>query len=212
VRLIDLLDRETADLHREVDNELLASPVSPREYQRYLARTYGFVAPIERSITTTPAIERYADLRRFSKEELLRRDLLALHYTTHQIDQLPQCSVPLFDTPADALGWAFFIERSTLSHPAVFRHLASCIPGEVAFASSYLKCYVGSIGEMWRGFSESLDMLASEVEAARQQVIEAARTAFRFHQRWRSQCVSDRASTSGVLRLSRIAADDDVVS
>jgi heme oxygenase len=212
VRLIDLLDLETAPFHREVDNDLLENPVSPRGYQRYLARTYGFVAPIERSIITTPSIEQYTDLRRFTKEELLRRDLLALHYTTHQIDQLPQCSVPLFDTPAEALGWAYFIERSTLFHQALFRHVASCIPGDVAFASSYLKCYFGSVGEMWRGFADSLDMLVRDDEAARHQAIEGARTAFHFYQRWRKQTVTDRAATSGAVRLAQIAADDEIVS
>ena len=113
MRLIDHLTQETVALHADVDNELVLRPINPRAYQRYLARTYGFVAPIERSISTTPDIERYVDLRRFNKEELLRRDLLALHYSNHQIDSLPQCSVPLFNTSAEALGWAYFIERST---------------------------------------------------------------------------------------------------
>lgn len=211
VRLIDLLNLETADLHPAVDNALLGAEVTPRGYQRYLARTYGFVAPIERSITTTPSIERYVDLRRFNKEDLLRRDLLALHYTPHQIESLPQCSVPLFNTAAEALGWAYFVERSTLDHSAAFRHVASCIPGDVAFASSYLKCYFGSVGDMWRSFGESLDLIASEGEELRQEVLDAARAAFRSYQRWQTSTSNDQSATSGSLRLSRVQ-DDDLVS
>jgi heme oxygenase len=215
MRLVERLHQETVTLHPEVDDELVKQPVNARMYQRFLARIYGFVAPLERAITTTPGIEKYVDLRRFNKEELLRRDLLALHYTNHQIDSLPQCSVPLFNTAAEALGWAYFVERSTLAHGTVFRSVASHIPGEVAFASSYLKCYFGAVGEMWRAFGESLDSIAADGEA--DLVVEAANTAFKFYQRWRepdreAAAKSDATSTSGSLRLSAIEqsqADDD---
>ena len=211
MRLVDRLNQETVALHHEVDNELVLRPISPRAYQRYLARTYGFVAPLERSITTTSDIERFVDLRRFNKQELLRRDLLALHYTGHQIDALPQCSVPLFNTVPEALGWAYFIERSTLSHGAAFRAVASQIPGEVAFASSYLKSYFGAVGEMWRAFSQTLDL----VEAADGDlVIEAAGAAFRFYRAW-VEPEPGHADTSGSLRLAaidRMQHDDESVS
>jgi heme oxygenase len=214
MRLVDRLQQETSSLHAEVDDELVKQPVSSRGYQRFLARMYGFVAPLERSISTTPGIEKYVDLRRFNKEELLRRDLLALHYTNHQIDSLPQCSVPLFNTAAEALGWAYFIERSTLTHGSAFRAVASHIPGDVAFASSYLKCYFGAVGEMWRAFGESLDQIAADGEA--ELVVEAARSAFKFYQRWReperASSNSDKSSTSGSLRLAaveRVVVDDD---
>jgi heme oxygenase len=209
VRLIDRLNDETAEFHAEVDNELVSRPVNARRYQHYLVRTYGFVAPIERSISTTPDIENFVDLRRFNKEELLRRDLLALHYTTHQIDTLPQCTVPLFETAAEALGWAYFVERSTLAHSATFRYVASCIPGEVAFASSYLKCYFGAVGEMWRGFGDALE-LANNTNA--KAVIVAARAAFTLYQRWRHD--DETTSTSGRLRLADVDAirEEDTLS
>ncbi|HTL32952.1 MAG TPA: biliverdin-producing heme oxygenase [Kofleriaceae bacterium] len=217
MRLVDRLQAETSDLHAAVDTELTSQPISARAYQRYLARTYGFVAPLERSISTTPSIEKYVDLRRFNKEELLRRDLLALHFTSHQIDALPQCSVPLFNTAAEALGWAYFVERSTLVHGAAFRAVASHIPGEVAFASSYLKCYFGAVGEMWRAFSECLDQIGTDGEG--DLVLEAARTAFKFYEHWRDPeregtKSSDASSTSGSLRLSAIETkqDDDSLS
>lgn len=211
MRLVDRLNQETVALHAEVDNELVIRPTNPRAYQRYLARTYGFVAPLERSITTTSDIERYVDLRRFNKQELLRRDLLALHYTNHQIDALPQCSVPLFNTVPEALGWAYFIERSTLGHGAAFRAVASQIPGEVAFASSYLKSYFGAVGEMWRAFSQCLDLVAAADADA---VVEAATAAFRYYRAW-VEPEPGRADTSGSLRLAAIERshrDDESVS
>jgi heme oxygenase len=211
MRLVDRLQQETSNLHADVDTELVGQPVNARGYQRYLARTYGFVAPLERSISTTPGIEKYVDLRRFNKEELLRRDLLALHYTTHQINTLPQCSVPLFNTAAEALGWAYFVERSTLMHGAAFRSVASHIPGEVAFASSFLKCYFGAVGEMWRAFTECLDQVDADGDG--DLVIEAAKTAFKFYERWRDPeregATSDVSSTSGSLRLAAIESPQD---
>jgi len=216
MRLVDRLQQETSSLHAEVDDELAKQPVNARVYQRYLARTYGFVAPLERSISTTPGIEKYVDLRRFNKEELLRRDLLALHYTNHQIDGLPQCSVPLFNTAAEALGWAYFIERSTLAHGSTFRAVASHIPGDVAFASSYLKCYFGAVGEMWRAFSDSLDQIDADGDG--NLVIESARTAFMFYNRWREpdrERAQSDANTSSSLRLAAIergTQDDDSLS
>lgn len=209
MRLVDRLNQETGVHHAEVDNELVVHPISARAYQRYLARTYGFVAPLERSVTTTTDIEHFVDLRRFGKQDLLRRDLLALHYSNAQIDALPQCSVPLFNTAPEALGWAYFIERSTLAHGAAFRAVATQIPGEVAFASSYLKCYFGAVGDMWRAFAETLDRVSDRDASV---VIDAARNAFRFYRSW---CEPSRADSTGSLRLAaieRVPHDDDVVS
>jgi heme oxygenase len=85
----------------------------------------------------------------------------------------------------DALGWAFVIERSTLAHPNLFRHLAGAIPGEVAFASSYLKCYFGGVGEMWRSFGEDLEASVGQPSEA-DRLIDASKTGFRHYRRWRT--------------------------
>lgn len=201
VRLIDRLNQATATFHADVDGALISRRVSARTYQRYLARTYGFVAPVERSITTTPSIEKFVDLRRFNKEELLRRDLVALQYTTKGIEALPRCSIPLFDTAAQALGWAYFLERSTRSNNATYRTLASEIPGEIAFASSYIKCYFGAVGEMWSAFECALDLVA---EDETKHVIDAALAAFHAHDRWQRAVrgrATSRSSASGSLRI-----------
>ena len=92
---------------------------------------------------------------------------------------LPQCTVPLFDSPAEALGWAYVIERSTLGHHNLFRHLASRMPGEIAFASSFLKSYFGAVGEMWKNFLHALDMI--DEAPGETMVIEFAKSAFSAH-------------------------------
>jgi heme oxygenase len=182
--LIDQLGAKLEAFHAATDEEVLFGAVTPAGYRGYLTRMYGFVCPVERSIQSTLGVERYVDVRRFQKHELLRRDLVTLRMPPPQIDKLPFCSVPLFDTPEEAFGWAYLIERSTLRHGELFRHLASTIPGEVAFASSYLKCYLGMVGEMWRSMGHVLEAFESDRNRS-ERVIEAARAAIRCYQSWR---------------------------
>ena len=186
VRLIDRLLAETEGFHAEADTDhlRLLGPVTAHGYRRFLVRRFAFVGPVERSLIALRGFEAFLDTRRFVKHELLRRDLLSFRLTAAEIDQLPRCALPAFAGPAEGLGWAFVIERATLGHTNLFRHLAAVLPGEVAFSSSYLKCYLGTLGEMWRDFGRALDRVA-ELEQA--QVIEGARSAFRTYRTWRHQ-------------------------
>jgi heme oxygenase len=103
-----------------------------------------------------------------------------------EISALPQCmSVPLFDDIQDAVGWLFPIERSTLAHPTLFRQLAAAMPGEVAFASSYLKCYFGAVGEMWRSFGDGVQVAIQRPEDE-VRIVTAAKTSYRHFRRWRA--------------------------
>jgi heme oxygenase len=188
VRSIERLGAETEEYHAQADADALQllGAVTAADYRRFLARVYGFLQPLERSLAVTAGLDRIVDTRRFTKAELLRRDLQSFRMSPAQIDQLPHCTVPLFESPEEALGWAYPIERSTLGHTNVYRHLASAIPGDVAFTSSYLKCYFGMIGESWKLFGDSIDAVAS-TDATLQRVVDAARTAFRTHRAWRER-------------------------
>lgn len=186
MRLVDRLGEETGAFHDVTDEEVfrLLGAVTAESYRRYLVAMYGFVVPLERSLARTPGIERYIDMRRFQKRELLRRDLMALHMSTLQIDRLPQCAIPWFQTPDEALGWAYPIERSTLHHGDLLLHLAAILPGEIAFASAYLRCYFGAFVETWLSFGCVLDAFACVPPQARR-VVESARVAFQSLRAWR---------------------------
>lgn len=186
MRLVDRLSAETASFHPDADEDIrdLLGNASAADYRRFLVRTYGFTCPVERAIASVPGIERYLDPRRLRKHELLRRDLASFQMTTEQINRIAQCPVPLVETPQEALGWAYPIERAALRHTQLFHHLAAIMPGEVAFTSSYLKCYFGSVGEAWKSFGRALDEFGDRPQHARR-VIEAARAAFRYYRSWR---------------------------
>lgn len=180
MRLIERLQAETASFHAEADADAghLFGDVTAAEYKRYLAKTYGFVLPVEQALLATKGLERVIDTRRFNKHELLRRDLRGWHMSPADIDRIPTCTVPVLGGVEEALGWAFVVERATLSHGNLFRHLASVVPGDVAFTSSYLKCYVGTIGEMWKSFGDALEVAAPTDDRAKR-VVDGATAAYR---------------------------------
>ncbi len=186
MRRIEQIGIETEAFHAEAneDARTLFGVVTAADYQQFLARTHGFVAPLEHALAATPNLDRVTDVRRFHKHHLLRRDLESFRMSGDEIDRLPQCRIPLFGSPEEALGWAYVIERSTLGHTNLFRHLASAIPGDVAFTSAYLKCYFGAVGESWKTFADSLEAAAS-TPAKAERMIDAACTAFRVHRSWR---------------------------
>jgi len=198
-RLLDRLTDETRILHKEAESEAdaLLADTSVLAYRRFLSRWYGFVGPVERSLADVPKLDRVLDPRRLRKHLLLEHDLQALGVKPHEIKALPQCmSVPLFEDLRDALGWAFVIERSTLSHPNLFRLVAAALPGEAAFGSSFLKCYFGSVGEMWRSFGDGLASGAPTPEDC-DRIIDAAKAGYRHFRRWRNTLDGKALSVAG---------------
>jgi heme oxygenase len=186
MRLIDRLSVEAEEFHARADEDtarLLGAATGP-EYRRFLCVMYGFVAPLERAIASVRTLDRVIDPRRFRKAEMLRIDLLASRFVPSSIEALPQCTIPRLSSAEEALGWAYPIERSTLGHSNLFRHLAAKLPGDVAFASSYLKCYFGIVGESWKSFGGALEAVGqSEIMA--QRVLECARASLRTWTSWR---------------------------
>lgn len=198
VRLVDQLNEETRAPQMEVDADVRArlAAGTAQAYRSFLLFQLGFVRPLERAFADAPGLDRFLDPRRLRKHLLLEADLQALGVRSVEIKRVLECMViPLFDEPYEALGWAYIVERSTLAHPDLYRHLGLLIPGEIAFASSYLKCYFGAVGEMWQNFEDSLEAAARDRHQANQ-IIEAAKAGFRRHRHWRKQCPMASATVS----------------
>ncbi|MBA3465595.1 MAG: biliverdin-producing heme oxygenase [Deltaproteobacteria bacterium] len=188
MRAIQRLDDETRQLHAELEAEhmVLLEATEVSHYQRYLTRAYGFVSPIERSLLDTPGLSDFVDSRRLRKSELIEHDLQTTGLKPLEVQSIPQCMwIPWFDDPHTAIGWAYVVERNTLAFAHLFRHLANVLPGEAAFASSYLKVYAGVSSDMWRSFCDGVDA----VGASQRQVdmmVAGAVSAFRNLRRWRN--------------------------
>jgi heme oxygenase len=186
LEVLDRLDAETGPLRLEVDADVrhVFEVLSPAEYQRFLALTLGFVEPVERALGRVPGLARVVDVRRLRKHELLWRDLESLGLKSSTIAALPRCgTLPALDSVHQALGWAYVIEHSTLAHSELFLRLAGDLPGIAAFASSYLKCYFGAVGEAWRSFGTALEA-AVETPAQANELVGAAVALCREHWSW----------------------------
>jgi heme oxygenase len=186
--VIARLGSETLVYHPDADAELaqlLAAPTA-HAYRAWLLRQHGFLAPLEAALVATAHLAEAIDLRPRRKVPLLRSDLLALGMSHSAIADAPVCgAVPrTFTRTSIALGWLYAVERSILQYSNAFRQLARSLPGEVAFASSYLKCYEATLGERWRSFLATVEAACARPTEAGELVV-GAQDAFRCLRRWR---------------------------
>ena len=184
--LLVRLNMSTRHCHAEVDEpwlELLRESVSRADYLGQLVRTYGFVAPFESACMYTPGLTRVLDVYQLTRAGLIAQDLLALGLSASQIASIPQCgAITTFRDVAEALGWIYVVERSTLLHEGVHRHVVAELP-EVAIASSYLTAYEGRAGERWSMFGRQVDRIGSRPEVA-DEIISSAHVGFACAKQW----------------------------
>jgi heme oxygenase (biliverdin-IX-beta and delta-forming) len=191
LRLLARLNEETqihhADADADVDRYLFCANVTTGDYRTYLQRVYGFLVPLEAALATAPELDTVIDAKGRAKSALLAHDLFALGMTMDEVNALPQCmSIPTFRGPAAALGWMYVIERPLLASAVIRGHLASYLPTEMATASTYLMCYAGQVGAMWRELGVAMEHVAGSPAVA-DRIVVAAHEAFRTLHRWRTQ-------------------------
>lgn len=159
-RHLQQLNLATRHYHAEVDRpwlSLLLPTVSKADYCAVLVRMYGFIAPCESAASYTPGLNRLVDSR--ARAGLIAQDLLMLGLSPAQVASVPHCaSITTFDTPAEALGWLYVIERSSLLHEGIRRHLLAQLP-DVERAATYLAAHDG---RGWSAFGRTLDAVATD--------------------------------------------------
>jgi len=188
--MVERLNSETRDHHANADSHfdaLFADDVSAAHYLVFLTRTYGFVAALESMLSHTPNLGLMIDLQERAKSTYLAQDMLALGLRPHAIAQLPQClAIPDFRGAAEALGWMYVVERTTLTHSLVRRHLLTKLPREMHYAASFFQCYSGVVGARWREFGSKLDDIAAQREIA-DRIVAGAHDAFACQHEWASR-------------------------
>lgn len=193
------LKRETESWQRAADTDRLAvMSATPATYRTYLARIWGFEAPVEAALAMTVGLEDWIDLRARTNHKLLRADLAALGVIdpTH----LPRCpNVFPFRGPAHALGWIYVLERNTLLHGLLDRTLRQRMPDQMKLAGSYLGMQARSAGERWRELGEALDKQARRPPSG-DAIVAAARSAFRAQRAWYALSYRDEVDRPRVLR------------
>ena len=188
LRVLTRLSDETQVHHPAADADLDRYVFRPTatalDYRTYLARALGFVAPVEHALAQTPELAAVLPLEARLKAPHLRHDLGRLGLTKSDIDALPRCtSVPTFCSAASALGWLYVIERPMLASAVVRGHLDTQLHAEIQEASSYLSCYAGQTGSMWRELGRAMDRVACSPAIA-DRIVLSAHEAFRLLERW----------------------------
>jgi heme oxygenase len=177
---------ETRQHHAHADGDRLAllEDASLTSYRAFLATVFGFEVRVEEALARTPRLD--AELvRTRAKAELLAADLVGLGYSEPQVGALRRCSaVPAFRSPAQALGWLYVVERNTLLHGLLRRHLVTVMPQAMERAGSYLGAYGDTPGARHRELGEILDQLAKVAADLPQQLVTAANEAFRCQRHW----------------------------
>lgn len=182
------LNLATRQWHASVDDgwlSLLRPTVTVAEYVGQLVRTYGLVAPFESACRYTPGLSGVVDFGQLNRAGLIAHDLLALDLSASQLANVPICpSITVFNSVAEALGWLYVVERTTLLADGLTHHIQYVMP-QVAHATAYLDTFAKRSAEHWQKFGREIDHaladpeLAHEVEAAGRRAFEVAQTWFR---------------------------------
>jgi heme oxygenase len=143
----------TADLHAEAETHvhILDSDADEAAYAQYLARMYGFHAPIE------VAFARHAGLEAagFAAVQRAKRSMLAADLAELLIDArtLPACDeLPELGDVMRATGVAYVIEGSTLGGKFILSRMRPHLPTVMNRATRFLAGYGEQTGARWRQF------------------------------------------------------------
>jgi heme oxygenase len=183
-RTLIQLNIATRPHHVDADQpwiDLMSQRVERSQYLAQLIKVYGFEAPLDSAFRYTPGLASLIDLRGRTRTGLLAHDLMRLGVTASQIAQLPQRFLT-FGSAAEALGWMYVVERASLVHGNVRRHLALRLP-ELACATSYLDAYDGVTSLRWSELGAAFDAIA-HVPAVTRQIIRAASEGLRAMCDW----------------------------
>lgn len=183
-----------ADRLSLLDDSVVTSESLAARYRTFLETVYTFESRYEQALIQTPDLEPRI-VRDCTRLPQLRNDLRGLGASLADLDALPAPLVPAFRSPAHAMGWIYVVERNTLLHGLLRRHLWRMIPSAIAAGGSYLAHYA-SPGSHYREIGAELD------DAARRTIpcviVEAAHEAFACQRLWfaRSRAVTARRLAS----------------
>jgi heme oxygenase len=152
------------------------------EYRAFLVRVFGFEAPVEEALAGVRELE-LRFVRERARVPLLRRDLLQLGLSEHEIARCPRASAISIHCAADALGWMFVLERQTLLAGLIRRQIQQVVGPETP--TGYFGAYGEAPGARFRAFGRSLGDLAQAHKPAA--IVDAANVAFRAQRQWYQQ-------------------------
>ena len=150
------LRSETAPQHQQLEqNPLSAALMRPDvrkdDYAAYLSYMYRVIEYCEQ--TVFPAIKDIADTSGRHKLPALAADLAFLGKTPHSEDFVITPG-PL--SAAQAMGYMYVIEGSTLGGRVILKHISKTIPVNATAGAAYFHGYEDETGSRWKNFLQEL--------------------------------------------------------
>jgi heme oxygenase (biliverdin-IX-beta and delta-forming) len=125
-------------------------------YVWFVARQYGFVAPVEPRLAAVEGIAAVGlELARRARAARFEADL---RFLGADPAKLPRCAaLPDVGTPARALGALYVLEGSTLGGNFILKKLGPSLGITAAAGGSAMAPYGAATRDLWMGFAGALD-------------------------------------------------------
>ena len=184
------LNVETRSFHADADAPWLDLVAPGRattrfDYVQHLVQQYGFDAPLEAAAAYTPHLDSFIDVHPRFRAGHIAKDLVLLGVRPGELANLRQAMIAPFASVAEAFGWLYVHQRSTLLHKAVLGVLLERLP-DVQAATAALSFDGGHIGGSWDQFGMAVDH-AARTTMIEDRIISAARDAFRLLIDWNTR-------------------------
>jgi heme oxygenase len=172
--IIEALREATSDAHKalETDIDLFGRVADPERRRDLVARFHRLHASVE------PAVEPWLkdmpelDFEHRRRADGIARDLADL--SGHPLTATP----PTVRSAAEALGWWYVLEGSSLGGRVIHRTLVG--QGKDLQGLSFLHPYGSDTGDWWRRFVEVLDAADHQEPEARNDVLNGGVAGFRY--------------------------------
>ncbi len=179
------LQAETIAHHAPIESLLFDPLERPclSSYRHFLARMYGFDAPLGTRLLSTPGLPADLVIPRI-RSSWIAADLLALDLTRVEARMLVmRHDVPAFDTGAEALGWLYAWERLVLRHDLIRARLKAMMPSVLDVAGQYLASTAYGTRHAWVELGALIDR-AAYCENVAGRIVQAAQAAFVSQRQW----------------------------
>lgn len=184
------LKQRTAGSHANVEAVLdLVDPgLSVERLRAVLGRFAGFWQSTERLLDgwaeREPGLAEQLRWPRRRRREVLRADLLRLGLTVRELIALPEAPAVFTTTgTADALGWLYVSEGSTLGGAVIDRSLRA-LPDGARLRLRTFTPYLEGPGPMWRDYLTTLAGWVGDDAQRCERVVAAAEVTFNALERW----------------------------
>jgi len=190
---------ETARSHAFIDEALLGPLEFPSTagYRRFLCMLYGFQAPLENALATTPGMDAHAYfLETRWKAARIATDLMSLGLTRHEHCLLARRqSIPAFASVAHAFGFMYATERLMVPVDALRVRLEIEMPVVTTLAHNFIYSYANRADAQWRQYGTHLDRVARQGDI--EVIVSSARAGIDSLTAWLSQQMpATRAATN----------------